>query len=166
MSNPSSKFFVFSTFFALALCCILSMWFFFVSTVVRSRDIKAYKVDNAMIITNIYRATQHFLNDFVTNNISSQGSDVVAAEVTVNNVPQIFFEDYGYAFVGQGVAIYPNDIYYYVGDYHPKGLITKISDRSIYCLSPSNTIAIIRRSRSRESSVNQGASPSTEDVED
>lgn len=144
MSITASKFFTFVTFGVLGFCCFLSMWFFFVMSFVRNKDINQYKIDNEMIISNLYRATQKFLYDIATNKPVSQTPSIISNDT----YPAIYFENWGYAdYLGKNVAIYPNEVYFYEGDYHTHGIITRITERAIYCLSTSNTLVIIRQSR-------------------
>lgn len=150
MSNNRNKLYVFISFFSLALCCVCAVWFYFVMSVVRQNDIRKYKVDNALIISNLHLATQTFLSNYLSNQIPSEvhSSASEASSSPSFSYPTISFENFGYALCsGQDVAIYPNNIYYYVGDFHPKGLIQRITDRAIYCLTDSNTIHIVRLSR-------------------
>lgn len=163
MSNSGNKFFVVTCFSVLIISSFLSMWFFFVMTFVRKQDIHQYKIDNEMIISNLYRATQKFMYDIVTN----KPLQVAPSFSSDFRPPRIISEVWGYAdYFGKDIAIYPDGLYLYEGDYHKEGLITAIDERSIYCLSPSNTVVIIRRSSPRESPAKQVFRPVAEKHED
>lgn len=167
MSNNRNKFYVFISFFSLGLCCVCAVWFYFVMSVVRQNDIKKYKVDNALIISNLHLATHNFLSNYLSNQIPLQANSS-ASEAPSSpsfSYPAISFENFGYAlYSGQDVAIYPNNIYYYVGDFHPKGLIQRITDRAIYCLTESNTIHIVRLSRPSFSPPASELAPASSDA--
>lgn len=138
MASYNYKFLHIIAYASLICALTLCVFYTFVLSVVRKRDIERYRVQQAEFVTNVQYAVYQFLQNYV---------DTPNGNNSFNNQPKVIYQDFGYCLtpLGQSIAIFPNGAEYYIGDYNEHGLIRNITDRAVYCVSSSNTITIIRR---------------------
>lgn len=154
MADTSNKFFIIASFVGLGFCCFLSVWFFLISTVVRNRDIEHYKLTADVAVSNIVFTTQRFLELYITNHVSYTPSG--EASKSSGQMPTVKNFSYGYSNYPRPCAII-DGAYIFGGDYMSEGLVISINERSIYCMSATNTVTIIRNCNPRASSPAQRA---------
>lgn len=150
MADTSNKFFIVASFVGLGFCCFLSVWFFLISTIVRNRDIQHYQLTADIAVSNIVITTQKFLESYITNQASS--SSPGPGSQSSSQIPEVKSFFYGFSNYPRPCAII-DGAYIFSGDYMPEGLVVSINERSIYCMSATNTITIIRNCNPRAPAI-------------